>query len=256
MEKRCQGCALDRDKIIESILMLRKLIFPGYFEEIAGNAEDYKKALRYNAKSKLKTEVIKLKASPQLIDQLFDKLEDLREALSTDVEATLSGDPAADDSEEVITTYPGIFAMTLYRIAHELYLLDIPVIPRIITEYAHSKVGIDIHPGAQIGRYFMIDHGTGLVIGQTAVIGDRVRVYQGVTIGALSLRDGITLKGIKRHPTIGNNVTIYAGASLLGGETVIGDNVTVGGNVFLTASVAANHTVTLKRPELEFKPHS
>ncbi|MBR4955411.1 MAG: serine acetyltransferase, partial [Clostridia bacterium] len=148
------------------------------------------------------------------------------------------GDPASENCEEIIYCYPGLYAIFVYRVAHELYKLKVPYIPRIMTEHAHSVTGVDIHAGATIGKNFFIDHATGIVIGETTVIGDNVKIYQGVTIGALSTRGGQSLRGKKRHPTIGNNVTIYAGATILGGETVIGDNVTVGGNAFVTESIA------------------
>ncbi|MCI5529313.1 MAG: serine O-acetyltransferase, partial [Blautia sp.] len=155
--------------------------------------------------------------------------------------------------EEIILAYPGLMASSINRIAHELYLLNVPVLPRIMTEYAHSETGIDIHPGATIGKYFFIDHGTGVVIGETSVIGDNVKIYQGVTIGALSTRGGQKLSGMKRHPTIEDNVTIYAGASVLGGETVIGKNAVIGGNAFITSSIPANTKVSIKNQELEYK---
>lgn len=168
------------------------------------------------------------------------------------MQAAYDGDPAASSTDEIIFSYPGIFAITVYRIAHELYLLEVPMIPRIMTEYAHSITGIDIHPGAQTGKYFFIDHGTGIVIGETTVIGDYVKIYQGVTLGALSTRKGQQLKGVKRHPTIGNNVTIYSGTSILGGETIIGDGATIGGNAFIVSSVDAGLKVSVKNPELQF----
>ena len=146
-------------------------------------------------------------------------------------------------------------AITVYRLAHELYLLKVPVIPRLMTEYAHSETGIDIHPGATIDKYFFIDHGTGIVIGETSVIGKNVKIYQGVTIGALSTRGGQKLSGKKRHPTIKDNVTIYAGASILGGETEIGENSIIGGNTFITSSVPANTRVSMKNPEMEYRTH-
>ena len=144
-------------------------------------------------------------------------------------------------------------AITVYRLAHELYLLRVPVIPRLMTEYAHSKTGVDIHPGATIGDYFFIDHATGIVIGETSVIGSHVKIYQGVTIGALSTRGGQKLSGKKRHPTIGDNVTIYSGASILGGETVIGNNSIIGGNTFITSSVPEETRVSIKNPEMEYR---
>ena len=155
--------------------------------------------------------------------------------------------------EEIILAYPGLVAITVYRLAHELYKLQVPVLPRLMTEYAHSETGIDIHPGATIDKYFFIDHGTGIVIGETSVIGKNVKIYQGVTIGALSTRGGQKLSGKKRHPTIGNNVTIYAEASILGGDTVIGDNSVIGGNTFITSSVPADTRVSVKNPEMEYK---
>lgn len=167
----------------------------------------------------------------------FKGLTTLREYASYDVQAALDGDPAAVDKDQIVSCYPGLFAITVYRIAHMLLELGVPYIPRIMCEYAHNKTGIEIHPGAKIGKYFFIDHGTGVVIGETTVIGDHVKIYQGVTLGALSTRGGQDLKGKKRHPTIEDSVTIYSGASVLGGETVIGRNVTIGGNAFITSSV-------------------
>jgi serine O-acetyltransferase len=153
--------------------------------------------------------------------------------------------------EEIVLAYPGLLAITIYRIAHELFVLKVPLIPRMMTEYAHSRTGVDIHPGATIGRYFFIDHATGVVIGETSVIGERVKLYQGVTIGALSTRGGQKLKGVKRHPTIEDNVTIYSGASILGGETVIGRNSVIGGNSFITQSIKPNTRVSIKNQELQ-----
>ena len=164
--------------------------------------------------------------------------------LLKDVEAEFEGDPAAQSREEIIFSYPGLFAIYVYRVAHELYLESVPFVPRIMTEYAHSGTGIDINAGAQIGQYFFIDHGTGIVIGETTVIGDHVKLYQGVTLGALSTRSGQMLSGKKRHPTIEDNVTIYANATILGGDTVIGARATIGGNTFITWSVAPDAKVT------------
>jgi len=167
----------------------------------------------------------------------FQSLTTLREYASYDVQAALDGDPAAADKDQIVSCYPGLFAITVYRVAHMLGNLGVPYIPRIMCEYAHNKTGIEIHPGAEIGKYFFIDHGTGVVIGETTVIGENVKIYQGVTLGALSTRGGQSLKGKKRHPTIEDGVTIYSGASVLGGETVIGRGVTIGGNAFITNSV-------------------
>ena len=172
--------------------------------------------------------------------------------LETDLEAAFQGDPAAKYRDEIILSYPGMFAITVNRLAHELFLLEVPLIPRIMTEYAHSITGIDIHPGATIGKYFFIDHGTGVVVGETTVIGDRVKIYQGVTLGALSTRGGQKLRGVRRHPTIEDDVTIYSGASILGGETVVGKNSVIGSNVFITSSIPADTKVSMKDQDLRW----
>ena len=193
-----------------------------------------------------------LQRAEKIVDDFLDQLPKLREILATDIQAFYEGDPAAYSFDEIILSYPGLMAITVYRIAHELWNLKVPLIPRIMTEYAHGKTGIDIHPGATIGKYFFIDHGTGIVIGETTEIGDHVKIYQGVTLGGLTTRKGQALKGVKRHPTIGNNVTIYSGTSVLGGNTVIGDNVTIGGNTFVVRSVPADMKVSARAPELEY----
>lgn len=177
----------------------------------------------------------------------------MREILATDVQAAYDGDPAAFNKEEVIFSYPGVFAITVNRIAHELHVMGVPLIPRIMTEYAHNLTGIDIHPGAVIGSYFFIDHGTGVVIGETTEIGKHVKIYQGVTLGALSTRGGQSLRHMKRHPTLEDNVTVYSGASILGGQTVIGEGAVVGSNAFITSSVPRGTRVSIKNPELQFK---
>lgn len=177
----------------------------------------------------------------------------IREYTETDVQAAFDGDPAAFNRNEIILSYPGLYTITINRIAHELFKLSVPLIPRIMTEHAHSQTGIDIHPGATIGKYFFMDHGTGIVVGETTIIGDNVKVYQGVTIGALSTRGGQKLKGVKRHPTIEDNVTIYSGASVLGGETVIGRNSVIGSNAFITSSIAPETRVSIKNQELNYK---
>ena len=177
----------------------------------------------------------------------------VRSLVETDIQAAYDGDPAAVNKDEVIYSYPGLFAITVYRLAHVLYTLGVPMLPRMMTEHAHSITGIDINPGATIGKHFFIDHGTGIVIGETTVIGEHVKIYQGVTLGALTTRGGQSLRGKKRHPTIEDNVTIYAGASILGGETVIGENSVVGGNAFLTSSVQSNTRVVIHAPETSFK---
>ena len=178
--------------------------------------------------------------------KLFARLPEIRRVLKTDIIAAYRGDPAAKNPDEVILAYPAFTAVSAYRVAHELYAMGVPLIPRVITEYAHRLTGIDMHPGARIGEYFFIDHGTGVVIGETATIGDRVKLYQHVTIGAKSFDvapDGSLVKGIKRHPDIGNDVVIYAGATIVGGATDIGDQCVIGGNVWLTHSVEAGSVV-------------
>ncbi len=182
----------------------------------------------------------------------LEKIPVIREYMETDLQAAYDGDPAAFNKDEIIFSYPGFYAIMVNRLAHELYLLGVPLIPRIMTEHAHSLTGIDIHPGAAIGKYFFIDHGTGIVIGETTMIGDNVKIYQGVTLGALSTRGGQKLKNKKRHPTIENNVTIYSGSSILGGETVIGENAVIGSNTFITKSIQPDTRVTIKNQELQF----
>ncbi|MBW6463204.1 MAG: serine acetyltransferase [Firmicutes bacterium] len=186
---------------------------------------------------------------------VLDKIPEVRDILATDVEAAFDGDPAAKSLDEIIFSYPGIYAITIYRVAHLLYKHEVPLLPRIMTEHAHSKTGIDIHPGAEIGERFVIDHGTGVVIGETTVIGNNVRLYQGVTLGALSLpKDaGKKMRGHKRHPNIEDDVIIYSGATILGGETVIGARSIIGGNVWLTESVPPDMQVLMERPELIYK---
>ena len=174
------------------------------------------------------------------IEEIYDSLPEIKDTLMKDVEAIFEGDPAANSYKEIVLTYPGFVAISIYRIAHEFYIRDMVFVSRVLSEYAHGKTGVDINAGAKIGKYFFIDHGTGIVIGETSEIGDHVKLYQDVTIGALSLKDGQALKGKKRHPTILNNVTIYSGASIFGGETVIGNNVILGSNVFITSSVPDN----------------
>ena len=185
--------------------------------------------------------------------EFFRQIPKVRAMVQTDLEAAYEGDPAATGMAEIIFAYPGLFAITVYRLAHVLYTLQVPMLPRIMSEHAHSITGIDIHPGATIGKNFFIDHGTGIVIGETTVIGDNVKIYQGVTLGALSTRGGQSLRGKRRHPTIENNVTIYAGASVLGGDTVIGHSSVIGSNAFLTHSIPPCTTVSIKNQELQMK---
>ncbi|MDD6668014.1 MAG: serine acetyltransferase [Lachnospiraceae bacterium] len=193
------------------------------------------------------------KEAAEITMQFMSQIPKIREYLDTDLEATLQGDPAALNKDEIVLSYPGLLAITINRIAHELFLLNVPLIPRMMTEYAHSRTGIDIHPGATIGKYFFIDHGTGIVVGSTTKIGEHVKVYQGVTLGALSTSGGQKLRGHKRHPTIEDHVTIYSGASILGGETVIGANSVIGSNAFITSSIPAGTRVTIKNQELQYK---
>lgn len=187
-------------------------------------------------------------SSKEKANNFFGSIAELYRILNTDIEALLAGDPAARTRFEIIRAYPGFYAISFYRIAHALRDLHIPLLPRIITEYAHSKTGIDIHPAAEIGEYFFIDHGTGIVIGETTVIGDHVKLYQGVTLGALSVDK--SMASVKRHPTVEDHVIIYSGATILGGETVIGHNSIIGGNVWLTKSVPSCSTV-YHRPDIE-----
>lgn len=183
------------------------------------------------------------------VNEFFHTLPDTAQMLKSDVAAAYEGDPAAKSHEEIMLAYPAFEAISIYRMAHKLYLMNVPILPRMMTEHAHRITGIDIHPGANIGKHFFIDHGTGVVVGETCVIGDNVKLYQGVTLGAKSFEadeNGNPVKGIKRHPNIGNNVIIYAGATILGGDTTIGDNCIIGGNVWLTHSVEANRTIYYK----------
>lgn len=189
----------------------------------------------------------------EICTDFFDELPSIQRVLLTDVQALYDGDPAAGSKEEVIFSYPGLYAIYVYRIAHVLYEQNVPIIPRIMTELAHSGTGIDIGAGAQIGEYFFIDHGTGVVIGETTVIGDHVKLYQGVTLGALSTRGGQRLAGVKRHPTIEDDVTIYSNASVLGGETVIGAGSVIAGSAFVTSSVPPHSRVSLKAQEISVR---
>ncbi|MBQ6173568.1 MAG: serine acetyltransferase [Clostridia bacterium] len=193
-----------------------------------------------------------LRKAEEITQAFFLRIPAIRQMLDMDLQALFDGDPAASSRDEILLAYPGFYAITIYRLAHELFLAGVPMLPRIMSERAHSVTGIDIHPGATIGRYFFIDHGTGIVIGETTVIGDHVKLYQGVTLGALSTRGGQALRGKKRHPTIGNRVTIYACASVLG-DTVIGDCSTIGSNVFITKDIPANAVVTMQEQELSVR---
>jgi serine O-acetyltransferase len=192
----------------------------------------------------------------ELTLSFVERLPAIRALVAQDLQACYDGDPAANSLQEIVLAYPAIRVLSIHRIAHELYRLEVPLLPRIMSEYAHDRTGIDIHPGARIGRNFFIDHGTGVVIGETAVIGDRVRLYQGVTLGAASLRDSRALRGQKRHPTVEDDVTIYAGATILGGETVIGSGSVIGGNVWLTESVPPGSQVVAEPARYVVRPQS
>lgn len=270
-------CRRDEDNIVNRELLIeiteetRKLLFPGFFDgrklrgdyikylvgrrlefiqynltkqvaHVIGDCEKNDETCRCEARSK----------AEELVAAFIERIPAIRACLATDLEAAYAGDPAAYGTDEIIFSYPGFLAISIYRIAHELWELGVPMIPRIMTEYAHSVTGIDIHPGATIGDHFFIDHGTGIVIGETTKIGRNVKIYQGVTLGALSTRKGQRLKGVKRHPTIGDDVTIYSGTTILGGDTVIGNGVTIGGNAFIVSSVSDGMKVSVKNPELQF----
>lgn len=243
--------AMKEEDVIGFLDNMKGLIFPGYVEQVnilPDYLDEKIDAIQYYL-HKLLRAVQRITGKslmcPNMIECFFDKLPLVDKLIKTDIEALFDGDPAASSVSEIILSYPGLRAIFTYRIAHVLYELGVPILPRALTEYAHSKTGIDIHPGAKIDSYFFIDHGTGIVIGETCEIGKHVKLYQGVTLGALSLREGQKLSGTKRHPTIRDNVTIYSGASIFGGETIIGENTTLGSNVFITSSVEPNMTVTI-----------
>lgn len=257
----------DNDAIIDILDSLRKIIFPGYFKNRAIKVFTLRNALTMLIEDvifKLTKQIAIVlggsgdsNAEITMIAQektltFIQQLHKIREYIETDVQAAYDGDPAAYSKDEIIYSYPGLFAILVYRIAHELFLLNVPIIPRMMTEYAHRETGIDIHPGAAIGKFFFIDHGTGIVIGETTEIGNNVKIYQGVTLGALSTRGGQMLKNKKRHPTIEDNVTIYSGASILGGDTVIGRDVVIGGNAFITHTIAEGAKVSVKNQELRY----
>ena len=254
----------DRKAIIALLKEMRQLLFPAYFGDPAlmTLAADYAALLLERIETGLAKQIALVlpveeeSRAPEIARDVVDQLPRIQQLLLTDIEAIFDGDPAAQNREEIVLAYPGLFAIFAYRVSHELYLRHVPTIPRMMTEYAHSRTGIDIHPGAQIGSYFFIDHGTGIVVGETTVIGDHVKVYQGVTLGALTTRGGQSLRGKKRHPTIEDNVTIYAGASILGGGTVIGRDSVIGSNVFITHSIPACTTVSVKSQELQYKPRN
>lgn len=227
---------------------LQDYLFPGFFSNKIIRKDD----IVFDLCKMFKVlEVDNYKAS-----QFVNDLDKIKELLEKDIEATYNGDPAAKSKEEIIISYPGFYAIMIHRLAHKLYINNVPLLPRLISEIAHSKTGIDIHPGAVIGEYFFIDHGTGVVIGETTIIGNNVRIYQGVTLGAISLQNAQVIKNTKRHPTIKDNVIIYANASILGGETVIGNNVVIGGNVFITSSIEDDKVVTFERENYKIRDRS
>lgn len=260
----------NRQAIIDFLTKMRRILFPGYFDDVMQDEEsagyfvghmlialrqtlcaEIARAFAYYEEDKTAKEI--QKQAQEQCDRFFARLPYVQQMLMKDVQAAFDGDPAAQSKEDVILSYPGLFAVYVYRLAHELYTQRIPLIPRIMTEYAHSQTGIDINAGAKIGEYFFMDHGTGIVIGETTEIGAHVKLYQGVTLGALSTKLGQQLSGVKRHPTIEDYVTIYSNASVLGGETTIGAHCVIGGSAFITESVPANTKVTAKSPELTLK---
>lgn len=229
--------------VIRIINELREYLFSDYFNDWQNNYQDFTE-FENAIKEKLKTEISIVLDDDRdiaaIVEELFAELPKIKEILELDAQAGYSGDPAATGIDEIILCYPGFFAIAVHRIAHFMDKLNIPLFPRMMSNYAHSKTGIDIHPRATIGKHFFIDHGTGVVIGETTIVGDYVKIYQGVTLGGLSTKGGQKLAGIKRHPTIEDNVTIYAGATILGGNTVIGHDSTIGGNTFVIESIPAN----------------
>ena len=251
----------DKNEIISILNDLQGLFFPAYFASLDSSisAQDFVEQSISSVSFRIRKQIelaliVKNKENPQenarkIAEEFISKLPSVHALLLKDVEATFEGDPAADSMEQIIFSYPGLYAIFVYRVAHLLYESGVPFVPRIMTEHAHANTGIDINPGAKIGEYFFIDHGTGIVIGETTVIGNHVKIYQGVTLGALSPRKGQSLAGVKRHPTVCDNVTIYSGASILGGETVIGEGAVIGGNSFITESIASGAKVSVIQPE-------
>lgn len=258
----------NRSVIIDIVRDLKSIVFPGYFstDTSATIFPEYYVGHRLNdiydrLKNQIEIALLYHGEEPEeaaaRADRttcgFFEQLPEIQRLLLTDVQAGFDGDPAAKSKEEIIFSYPGLFAIYVYRLAHVLYKEEIPFIPRVMSEYAHGRTGIDINPGATIGEYFFIDHGTGVVVGETTEIGNNVKLYQGVTLGALSTRMGQQIANVKRHPTIRDNVTIYSNSTVLGGETVVGENTIIGGNTFITESIPANTKVSAKSPELVIK---
>ena len=267
------GKNLPSKRVVAAITIdLLRLLFPGYFDERpvhSGELDLETVALLGSVLSRIEKEIAKSleyapppeltgadlqEAAHDVALKLLNSLPRIRELLQTDTDAAFEGDPAALSREEVIVAYPCIEAVAVQRVAHELYLDHVPLIPRIMTEWAHARTGIDLHPGARIGTHFFIDHGTGTVIGETAVIGNHVKMYQGVGLVAKSLAAGQALRGQKRHPTVENNVTIYAGATIIGGDTVVGAGSTIGASVFLTTSVPPNSLVIQEAANFKVVP--
>jgi serine O-acetyltransferase len=262
-------------EVVDILGDLREILYPGYgrrqnlhmgnvayhvgdlIDSLYGRlTQQIARAFRYDCRADESETDLETKAQAIGI-RFLEALREIRHILAEDVQAAFEGDPAAKSPDEIVFCYPGVGAVTVYRLAHELFRLGVPLIPRMMTEYAHGKTGIDIHPGATIGRRFFIDHGTGVVIGETTRIGDDVKLYQGVTLGALSFpRDETTgeiVRDAKRHPTIEDGVVIYANATILGGETVIGHHSVIGSSAWLTRSIAAYTTVTIENPRLRYR---
>ena len=268
------------DKIIEILNDFKEVLYPGYRRRQGlhgGNVSYYVGNLVDRIFNELSIQIARalqhedmvfesrgewnsyLEQGEQLTLKLLERLPEIRRVLATDVQAAYDGDPACKSLDEVIFCYPGLDAITVHRIAHELYLLNVPFIPRMMAEWSHKETGIDIHPGATIGDSFFIDHGTGVVIGETTVIGKQVKLYQGVTLGALSFptdSDGNIIRTMKRHPTIDDRVVVYASATILGGETIVGHDSVIGSSVWLTRSVQPHTTVTLEKPKLRMRADS
>ena len=258
---RCTGACPppDRQAVVKVIHELQALLFPMAFRRDYSDMAD--ETLLSRALYRLRDQMVAAmrfrneqeaemeEKADAICHRFASRLPEIKRLLLLDVDALYEGDPAAVSREEVMITYPGFRAICIFRMAHELYVLGAPLIPRMMTEYAHEKTGIDIHPGATVGEYFFIDHGTGIVVGETTVIGNHVKLYQGVTLGAKSFEldeNGNPVKNIKRHPNIGNHVVIYANATILGGDTYIGDHCVIGGNTWLTSSVEAGSVVTYR----------
>lgn len=273
-----RGFLPNRDEIVGSLQLLLELAYPGYFgrQNLSRHNVKYHvgellprvgeklyrqvhQALCYRDEQEGKTDPYRSpcsKKAQRITLDFLERLPDIRTMLAGDVQAAFDGDPAAVNTDEVILAYPGVMAVTVYRFAHELYKLDVPLIPRIMTEWAHTVTGVDIHPGARIGKNFFIDHATGVVIGETCEIGDNVKLYQGVTLGALSFpkdERGRLIRGYKRHPTVKDHVTVYANATVLGGETTLGEDSIVGASAFLTTSIPDQATASLKAPEIKVR---